>query len=75
MSHHPPIAAAHCESDKYTYDIVSCPKTKFYGNSIDVFPYGITRIQCVCSPATWSPGEMQCAGVPGGADGSPLCGV
>lgn len=45
VSHHPPIAAAHCESDKYTYDIVSCPKTKFYGNSIDVFPYGITRIQ------------------------------
>ena len=47
MSHHPPIAAAHCESDKYVYDIVSCPKSKFYGNSIDIFPYGINRIQCV----------------------------
>ncbi|KAK3249370.1 hypothetical protein CYMTET_41194 [Cymbomonas tetramitiformis] len=44
VSHHPPIAAGFADNDKFAYELVSAPKTKFYGNSLDVFPYGRTRI-------------------------------
>mmetsp|Transcript_33884 Transcript_33884/g.74115 ORF Transcript_33884/g.74115 Transcript_33884/m.74115 type:complete len:452 (-) Transcript_33884:116-1471(-) len=44
VSHHPPIAAAHCENDNFAYRIVSAPKTKFNGNSLDIFPHSCTRI-------------------------------
>ena len=45
VSHHPPIGAAHAETPYWTYDIVSCPKTKFLGNSLEVYPVGRTRIK------------------------------
>lgn len=45
VSHHPPIGAAHAETPYWSYDIVSCPKTKFLGNSLEVYPVGRTRIK------------------------------
>mmetsp|Transcript_23605 Transcript_23605/g.39595 ORF Transcript_23605/g.39595 Transcript_23605/m.39595 type:complete len:450 (-) Transcript_23605:347-1696(-) len=44
VSHHPPIAAAHCENDNFIYRIVSAPKTKFHGNYLDILPYSVTRV-------------------------------
>ena len=40
MSHHPPVGAGHGECDMWTYDLVSAPKTKFLGNSVEVYPIG-----------------------------------
>jgi hypothetical protein len=40
VSHHPPMSAAHAENEHFTYDITSKVKTKFLGNSLDVFPVG-----------------------------------
>lgn len=40
MSHHPPVSAGHAENDKWVYDIVSAPSTKFLGNSIEIYPVG-----------------------------------
>eukprot|EP00887_Chlorella_sp_A99_P003091 scaffold9.g3091.t1 len=45
VSHHPPIGAGHGESDLWAYDLVSAPKTKFLGNSVEVYPIGRTRIR------------------------------
>jgi len=45
VSHHPPIGAAHAETPYWSYDIVSCPKTKFLGNTLEVYPVGRTRIK------------------------------
>lgn len=45
VSHHPPIGAGHGESDLWTYDLVAAPKTKFLGNSVEVYPIGRTRIK------------------------------
>jgi len=45
VSHHPPIGAAHAETPLWSYDIVSCPKSKFLGNSLEVYPVGRTRIK------------------------------
>lgn len=44
VSHHPPMSAAHAENEHFTYDITSKLKTKFLGNSIDVYPLGRTRV-------------------------------
>ncbi|XP_019161666.1 PREDICTED: oxysterol-binding protein-related protein 3A-like [Ipomoea nil] len=44
VSHHPPIGAAHAENEHFTYDITSKVKTKFLGNSVDVYPLGRTRL-------------------------------
>ncbi|XP_047342190.1 oxysterol-binding protein-related protein 3C-like [Impatiens glandulifera] len=44
VSHHPPISAAHAENDHFVYDITSKVKTKFLGNSIDIYPLGRTRV-------------------------------
>ncbi|ONK76924.1 uncharacterized protein A4U43_C02F1300 [Asparagus officinalis] len=44
VSHHPPIAAAHAENEHFTYDITSKVKTKFLGNSVEVYPVGRTRV-------------------------------
>mmetsp|Transcript_11385 Transcript_11385/g.19976 ORF Transcript_11385/g.19976 Transcript_11385/m.19976 type:complete len:456 (-) Transcript_11385:826-2193(-) len=44
VSHHPPVCAAHAENAHFTYDLVSAPTTKFLGNSLEVYPYGRTRI-------------------------------
>lgn len=44
VTHHPPVSAAHAESPRWRYDIVSAPKTRFLGNALDVFPNGRTRV-------------------------------
>ena len=44
ISHHPPIAVAHGENDKWLYDITAGTKTTFLGNSIEVNCVGRTRI-------------------------------
>lgn len=44
VSHHPPMSAAHAENEHFTYDITSKLKTKFLGNSVDVYPVGRTRV-------------------------------
>lgn len=40
VCHHPPVSAGHGENKHFVYDIVSAPKTKFLGNSIDIYPIG-----------------------------------
>ncbi|KAK9734803.1 hypothetical protein RND81_04G164300 [Saponaria officinalis] len=45
VSHHPPMSAGHCENEHFTYDITSKLKTKFLGNSIDVYPVGRTHVK------------------------------
>jgi len=45
VSHHPPVGAGHGECDFWEYDLVSAPKTKFLGNSVEVYPIGRTRIK------------------------------
>ncbi|GJR30344.1 oxysterol-binding protein-related protein 3A [Tanacetum coccineum] len=45
VSHHPPISAAHAENEHFVYDITSKVKTKFLGNSVDVYPLGRTRLK------------------------------
>nr|GMC91849.1 oxysterol-binding protein-related protein 3A-like [Ipomoea batatas] len=44
VSHHPPMGAAHAENEHFSYDITSKVKTKFLGNSVDVYPLGRTRL-------------------------------
>ncbi|CDP06603.1 unnamed protein product [Coffea canephora] len=44
VSHHPPMSAAHAENDHFVYDITSKVKTKFLGNSVEVYPLGRTRL-------------------------------
>jgi len=40
VSHHPPIGAAHAESEKWDYWGESAVKSKFYGKSFDINPLG-----------------------------------
>lgn len=54
VSHHPPIGASHAENDLWTYDLVSAPKTKFLGNSVEVYPIGRTRIHLKATGETFS---------------------
>ncbi|XP_022743301.1 oxysterol-binding protein-related protein 3A-like isoform X3 [Durio zibethinus] len=44
VSHHPPMSAGHAENEHFIYDISSKVKTKFLGNSIDIYPLGRTRV-------------------------------
>ncbi|KAJ3682726.1 hypothetical protein LUZ60_012953 [Juncus effusus] len=44
VSHHPPMSAGHAENEHFTYDITSKLKTKFLGNSVEVYPVGRTRL-------------------------------
>ncbi|XP_068654871.1 oxysterol-binding protein-related protein 3A-like [Aristolochia californica] len=44
VGHHPPMSAGHAENEHFTYDITSKLKTKFLGNSVDVYPVGRTRV-------------------------------
>lgn len=44
VSHHPPMSAGHAENDHFIYDITSRVKTKFLGNSLDIYPLGRTRV-------------------------------
>ncbi|KAG6485905.1 hypothetical protein ZIOFF_054472 [Zingiber officinale] len=45
VSHHPPMGAGHAENGHFTYDITSKLKTKFLGNSVEVYPVGRTRVK------------------------------
>eukprot|EP00210_Caulerpa_lentillifera_P008633 g8236.t1 len=54
VSHHPPIAAAHAENEHFIYDIVSAPKTKFLGNSAEIYPCGRSRIQLKSTGETFA---------------------
>ncbi|KAI3800869.1 hypothetical protein L1987_28968 [Smallanthus sonchifolius] len=45
VCHHPPMSAAHAENEHFVYDITSKVKTKFLGNSVDVYPLGRTRLK------------------------------
>lgn len=40
MSYHPPMSAGHAENELFTYGVTSKLKTKFLGNSVDVYPVG-----------------------------------
>ncbi|TQE08181.1 hypothetical protein C1H46_006148 [Malus baccata] len=44
VSHHPPMSAAHAENEHFIYDITSKVKTKFLGNSVDIYPVGRTHL-------------------------------
>jgi hypothetical protein len=45
VSHHPPMSSAHAENEHFAYDITSKLRTKFLGNSVDIYPVGRTRVQ------------------------------
>uniref|UniRef100_A0A7I4BDT2 Oxysterol-binding protein n=1 Tax=Physcomitrium patens TaxID=3218 RepID=A0A7I4BDT2_PHYPA len=40
VSHHPPMSSAHAENEHFSYDITSKLRTKFLGNSVDIYPVG-----------------------------------
>lgn len=44
VCHHPPIGAAHAENEHFKYDITSKVKSKFLGNSVEVYPLGRSRL-------------------------------
>jgi len=44
VSHHPPVAAAHAECDNYLFWQESTPKSKFYGNYVDIETQSKTHI-------------------------------
>ncbi|XP_030529049.1 oxysterol-binding protein-related protein 3A-like [Rhodamnia argentea] len=44
VSHHPPMSAAHAENEHFIYDVTSKVKTKFLGNSLDIYPLGRSRV-------------------------------
>lgn len=44
VSHHPPMSVGHAENHHFIYDITSKVKTKFLGNSLDIYPLGRTRV-------------------------------
>lgn len=44
VSHHPPMSAAHAENEHFIYDVTSKVKTKFLGNSVDIYPLGRSRV-------------------------------
>ncbi|THF93917.1 hypothetical protein TEA_017607 [Camellia sinensis var. sinensis] len=41
---HPPMSAGHAENDHFVYDITSKVKTKFLGNSLDIYTLGRTWV-------------------------------
>lgn len=45
VSHHPPIAVGYAEDEHFEYNCTSKLKTKFLGNSMDVYPVGRTRVK------------------------------
>ncbi|KAK4748198.1 hypothetical protein SAY87_014784 [Trapa incisa] len=44
VSHHPPVSAAHAENEHFSYDVTSKVKTKFLGNSVEIYPLGRSRV-------------------------------
>lgn len=53
VSHHPPIGAAHAENANFEYDIVSAPKSKFLGNSAEIYPLGRSRVHLKATGETF----------------------
>jgi hypothetical protein len=47
VSHHPPMGSAHAENEHFSYDITSKLRTKFLGNSVDVYPVG-RQVSWIC---------------------------
>ncbi len=45
VSHHPPMSSGHAENSHFSYDVTSKLRTKFLGNSVDIYPVG--RCDCV----------------------------
>nr|GEW59184.1 replication factor C subunit 2 [Tanacetum cinerariifolium] len=45
VCNHPPISAARAENKHFVYDITSKVKTKFLGNSFDMYPLGRTHLK------------------------------
>eukprot|EP00928_Gymnodinium_smaydae_P041619 TRINITY_DN28140_c0_g1_i1.p1 TRINITY_DN28140_c0_g1~~TRINITY_DN28140_c0_g1_i1.p1 ORF type:complete len:513 (-),score=121.49 TRINITY_DN28140_c0_g1_i1:75-1505(-) len=60
VSHHPPIGVAHAENARWEYDVTSAPKTKYFGNSLVVFPHHITRIRLKHSGEMFSVSSPSC---------------
>ncbi|KAI9146593.1 Oxysterol-binding protein-domain-containing protein [Paraphysoderma sedebokerense] len=44
VSHHPPISACHCESDRYDFYSEVNVKSKFWGKSLEVLPQGVSHV-------------------------------
>ncbi|KAL7195304.1 hypothetical protein ACSBR1_035513 [Camellia fascicularis] len=44
VSHHPPMSAGHAENDHFVSDMTSKVKTKFLGNSLDIYTLGRTWV-------------------------------
>ncbi|KAL7169896.1 hypothetical protein ACSBR2_034860 [Camellia fascicularis] len=44
VSHHLPMSAGHAENDHFVYDMTSKVKTKFLGNSLDIYTLGRTWV-------------------------------
>ncbi|KAF9611784.1 hypothetical protein IFM89_035769 [Coptis chinensis] len=44
VCHHPPIGAGHAENEHFVYEVTSKIKTKFLGNSVDIYPMGRTCV-------------------------------
>lgn len=44
VSHHPPISACHCESERYIYHAEVLVKTKFWGKSLELLPDGLNHV-------------------------------
>eukprot|EP00245_Coleochaete_scutata_P008860 TRINITY_DN2796_c0_g1_i1.p1 TRINITY_DN2796_c0_g1~~TRINITY_DN2796_c0_g1_i1.p1 ORF type:complete len:454 (-),score=96.13 TRINITY_DN2796_c0_g1_i1:738-2099(-) len=44
VTHHPPQSAGHAENEHFTYDVTSKLRTKFLGNSVELYPVGRTRV-------------------------------
>ncbi|KAH7280187.1 hypothetical protein KP509_37G055300 [Ceratopteris richardii] len=44
VSHHPPMSCGHAENEHFMYDVTSKLRTKYLGNSLDVYPVGRTRV-------------------------------
>ncbi|KAH1076362.1 hypothetical protein GYH30_052022 [Glycine max] len=40
VSHHPSMSVMYAKNEHFTYDVTSKLKTKFLGNSVDVYPVG-----------------------------------
>ena len=48
VGHHPPVSAFHAEGRgpvPYTYEGSVCPKTKFWGKSVEFTPQGTLQLQ------------------------------
>lgn len=54
------MSAGHAENEHFTYDVTSKLKTKFLGNSLDVYPLGRLVFLCI-HPHMYSPVKFWCS--------------